>query len=170
MACHSSQKKKQKRKKKEASLKAVQIDSITSNMKLQPSPASPSPSEVYFCSHCTSHEETNLNLPIYNINLGFISSHFIEILGKTKHEPLPRASSWGLISKFCKDHLVMQFAWVSSGVHVQRFRASLIIVAILVSILNHKLTNVLVGQFPCFCPGLVPVNVLVKFTRHHLLS
>ena len=73
---------KKKKKEKKASLKAVQIESITSNMKLQPSPASPSPSEVYFCSHCTSHKETYLNLPINNINLGFISCHFFEALVK----------------------------------------------------------------------------------------
>ena len=47
MVCHSSQKK--RKKKNRASLKSVQIDS-TSNMKLQPSPASPSPSEMYFAA------------------------------------------------------------------------------------------------------------------------
>ena len=106
MVCHSSQ----KRKRKKASLKFVQIESITSNMKLQPSPASPSPSEVYFCSHCTCHKETYLNLPIYNINLGFISSHFFESLVKQSMGLCQGLPLEGLISKFCKDHLVMQFA------------------------------------------------------------
>ena len=49
---------------------------------LQPSPARPSPSGVYFAAIFTSHKETDLNLPTHNIYFTLISSDFFETFVK----------------------------------------------------------------------------------------
>ena len=131
---------------KSASLQSVQIEAITSGLILSPSPARRSPSGVYFCSHCTSHKETDLNFPIYNIHSGLISSQFFETLVK-QNMGLCQRLPFRAHLQSCRDFLPMQIVGYLCDFFMKDF--SPIIVAKLVSFLNNVLTKVLVGQIHC---------------------
>ena len=71
----------------------------------------------------STHKETDLIFPIYNIHLGFISSHFFEAVVKQRMglcQELPLKAHL----QSCRDHLITQFVWYLLEFIFSRFRAS----------------------------------------------
>ena len=126
------------------------------------------------CSYCTSHKETDLNIPMNKIYLGVISTHCFEAFVKTGHVPSLKVSfedpcqGLPLRADFqsCRHHRSRSLYGIFLS-FFERFRASRSSLPCW-SILEPHTDQRPGRPSPLLCPGLIPANVLVKFIRHHL--